>query len=208
MNYRELKEGETLQAGDQLEVRGTWMDISNSYGGKVDTYAASYRRPLPEPTFEESADFEPSMIIGKEPVSMFDACANNEPDKLDREEWERRRRNDETPFAEAKAMEYEISQHSADEVIYPKADRSSGDMNLINNCDDPIFNIVLKRAINPSNAMDITNMLRCAGVTHPKDDERQAAIDEALDFFAMMDAPSPEQLGVLYDAGYRLTKES
>ena len=99
--------------------------------------------------------------------------------------------------------DYEISQHSADEVIYPKAD-----MNLINDCDDPIFNIVLKRAINPSNAMNITNMLRCAGVTHPKDDERQVAIDEALDFFAMMDAPSPEQLGVLYDVGYRLTKES
>jgi len=105
-------------------------------------------------------------------------------------------------FEESANFDVVARQEPVDKVIHPKADISAGDIHG----DDPIFNIVLKKAINPANAMNITNMLRGAGVTHPKDNERQEAIDHALDFFSMMDAPSPEQLGVLYDAGYLLPK--
>jgi len=68
MEYRELAKGERIQKGDKIKTgSGKWINCIDIVGMLVNP-SCDYRRPLPAATFEESANFEPEFIIGKEPV--------------------------------------------------------------------------------------------------------------------------------------------
>ena len=90
MSYRMLEIGEVVRAGDEIkEFPGfEWKPIAEIWNENKIKVEDGYlfRRPIPTATFEEPADFEPSVSVSREPVD-----------------------------------DYEISQHSADEVIYPIA---------------------------------------------------------------------------------------
>ena len=70
--YRELKEGEVIQEGDEAydDRSDSWRltGMRGTVGGEIGKWKPRFRRPLPDATFEESADFEPEFIIDKEPV--------------------------------------------------------------------------------------------------------------------------------------------
>ena len=60
-----------MQEGDEYLSMGLWYKF-NVYNYGCDFFEHAHyekgRRPLPAATFEESANFEPEFIIGKEPV--------------------------------------------------------------------------------------------------------------------------------------------
>ena len=70
--YRELKEGEVIQEGDEAydDQADSWRltGMRGTVGGEIGKWKPRFRRPLPAATFEEPVDFEPEFIIGKEPV--------------------------------------------------------------------------------------------------------------------------------------------
>jgi len=87
MEYRILKHGEVIQTGDQIQAGDDeWINCVSIVGYETMSNS-TYRRPLPAATFEESADFEPEFIIGKEPVDdvIYATDTNSEPEEWDGE---------------------------------------------------------------------------------------------------------------------------
>jgi len=185
--------------------------------------------------FDESCNDEPEFIIGKDPVG------------LDQEEYLRRRRNDERPYNVKEPVDdYEISQHSADEVCqddkkfladYDKHQESIkaeelggwtkeslrglkvsepedvpmpicwrvGDECIVNN---ETFKIQAIKVLYLIESLSGKYPRACyyEEMQRPEElSDRDKSISKALDLFSMLDAPSPDQLGVLYDQGL-LTK--
>ena len=179
MNYRELKVGEIKLVNDERKDGATWMPLAwvDGHTTLALDEVGTYRRPLPNPTFEESANFDVVPSVSHEPVD-----------------------------------DYEISQHSADEVIYATDTKADGfestpdqaemlaDVKCFLECNDLEASTRLYEAVVAWHESRL-RQLEC------EKEDRQVAIDEALEVFTGMISPSETQLGVLYDAGYLLPKK-
>ncbi len=82
MSYRELKEGEPMQEGDEYLSIGNWYKFDAYNFGCNFFEHAHYekgRRLITKEEFDESCNDEPEFIIGKEPVDQVIYATSAKP---------------------------------------------------------------------------------------------------------------------------------